>query len=139
MGETKSCGSVRRWTDGAPGRPRSEAGWSAPRQGGSCGRRGGQPRLLEPRLNDEEGLLERLLPVVERLEALEDAEEPLRELRVHHHGGGALDAGLQSCRWCHQRGRRRRKERLRRCRQGWLRGRLIGGVDGSGLRIAGHP
>jgi hypothetical protein len=91
------------------------------------------------RLNDEESLLEHLLPIVERLEALEDAEEPLRELRVHHHGGGALDAGLQSRRWCHQRGHRRRKERLRRCHQGWLRGRLIGGVDGSGLRIAGHP
>jgi hypothetical protein len=110
-----------------------------PRQGGSRGRRGGQPRLLEPRLNGEEGLLERLLPVVERLEALEDAEEPLRELRVRHHGGGALDAGLQSRRWRHQRGRRHRKERLRCCRQGRLRGRLIGGVDGSGLRIAGHP
>jgi uncharacterized protein YceK len=29
MGGMTSCGSVRRWTDGAPGRPRSEAGRSA--------------------------------------------------------------------------------------------------------------
>jgi hypothetical protein len=114
------------------GRARGRGG--RPRQGVSCGRRGGQPRL-----NGEEGLLERLLPVVECLEALEDAEEPLRELRVRHHGGGALDAGLQPRRWSHQRGRRHRQERRSCYRQGRLRGRLIGGVDGSGLRIAGHP
>jgi hypothetical protein len=95
--------------------------------------------LLEPRLNSEEGLLERLLPVVERLEALEDAKEPLHELRVHHHEGGALDARLQPRRRRHQRGHRHRQERRSCCRQGRLRGRLIGGVDGSGLRIAGHP
>jgi hypothetical protein len=118
------------------GRARGRGG--RPRQGVSRGRRGGQPRLLEPRLNGKEGLLERLLPVVERLEALEDAEEPLRELRVCHHGGGALDAGLQPRRRRHQRGRRPRQEWRSCCRQGRLRDRRIGGVDGSGLRIAGH-
>jgi hypothetical protein len=58
-----------------------------PRQGGRPGRRRGQQRLLQPRLTGKEGLL----PVVERLEALDDAEEALRELRVRHHEGGALN------------------------------------------------
>jgi hypothetical protein len=93
---------------------------------------------LEPRLNGEEGLLKRLLPVVEHLEALEDAKEVVSELLVGHHVGGAMDAGRQSSGWRYQSGRRCQEERLRHHRQGRFGRRRVGGVDGSGRRIAGH-